>query len=179
MAERWASVPNWEDLYEASDLGRIRSLDRVVFNALCRTRTVHGRVLKPTIKKRRKNRRVVLLSDCGRRRYATVARLVLEAFIGPCPEGMECCHANDDPGDNRLANLRWDTHANNIRDSLTNGGRCMGERHRCAKMTGGKVRVARAMHTSGQFAVNALSKIFSISNPAMKNILERRAWKHV
>lgn len=49
-------------------------------------------------------------------------RLVLLAFVGPCPDGMEACHANDIPTDNRLANLRWGTHADNMRDRIENGG---------------------------------------------------------
>jgi hypothetical protein len=50
-----------------------------------------------------------------------VARLVLEAFVGLCPAGMEACHFNDDPADNRLENLRWDTHSNNHYDLVRNG----------------------------------------------------------
>jgi DNA-binding transcriptional regulator YiaG len=49
--------------------------------------------------------------------------MVLETFVGPRPAGMECCHANDTQSDNRLSNLRWDTHKENCRDRARNG--CM------------------------------------------------------
>lgn len=48
-------------------------------------------------------------------------RVVLDAFIGPRPKGMEACHANGDPTDNRLVNLRWDTRSANAADSVRHG----------------------------------------------------------
>lgn len=42
-----------------------------------------------------------------RGRNRRVHRLVLEAFVGPCPPGMECRHLDDDPRNNRLDNLAW------------------------------------------------------------------------
>ena len=50
-----------------------------------------------------------------------VHRVVLEAFVGPCPEGLEACHYNDEHSDNRLENLRWDTHESNVEDKKRNG----------------------------------------------------------
>lgn len=45
----------------------------------------------------------------GRRTKYLVHRLVLTAFVGPCPDGMEGCHNDGDQANNSLANLRWDT----------------------------------------------------------------------
>ncbi len=52
---------------------------------------------------------------------AGIHRLVLMAFVGPCPNGMECCHYNDIADDNRLDNLRWDTRKNNHVDMIRHG----------------------------------------------------------
>lgn len=49
-------------------------------------------------------------------RYRAVHRLVLEAFSGPCPEGLEACHNDGNKLNNRLDNLRWDTHRSNCID---------------------------------------------------------------
>lgn len=57
----------------------------------------------------------------SRQRWVFVHVLVLEVFVGPCPSGMEGCHANGDPSDNRLVNLRWDTHSANMRDAMRHG----------------------------------------------------------
>jgi hypothetical protein len=45
----------------------------------------------------------------GKRERVFIHRLVLEAFVGPCPEGMECRHLDGDPTNNRLENLIWGT----------------------------------------------------------------------
>jgi hypothetical protein len=42
-------------------------------------------------------------------------------FVGPAPEGMEGCHYNGDPTDNRLENLRWDTRKANVADAIRHG----------------------------------------------------------
>jgi hypothetical protein len=60
-----------------------------------------------------------------------VHRLVLETFVGPCPDGMECCHNNGDPADNRLENLRWDTLSSNAYDRVEHGVHNMARRDRC------------------------------------------------
>lgn len=51
----------------------------------------------------------------------TVHQLVLEAFVGPRPDGLVCCHDNDVKTDNRLSNLRYDTQAANCADAVRNG----------------------------------------------------------
>ena len=52
---------------------------------------------------------VVTLHDGPRRKRTLLHRVVLETFVGPCPDGMEGGHYDGDPGNNRLENLRWDT----------------------------------------------------------------------
>jgi hypothetical protein len=69
-------------------------------------------------------------------------------FRGPCPPGMEACHNNGDPTDNRLCNLRWDTHANNEADKIRHGtyfirARLKGERNGNSKLTEEEVRLIR------------------------------------
>ncbi len=54
-----------------------------------------------------------------RRGYVHV--LVLTAFRGHCPAGMEGCHNDGDPKNNRLSNLRWDTHSANQKDGFRHG----------------------------------------------------------
>ena len=57
----------------------------------------------------------------GRKNTRFVHRLILEAFVGPCPEGMECRHLDGDPGNNRLENLAWGTPEENHADSVRHG----------------------------------------------------------
>lgn len=113
--EKWKAIPGCEGFYEVSDRGRVRSLDRIV--ALGRRRK--GQFLSPD-RGHRGHLQVTLYKN-GKRERIFVHRLVLQAFVGACPSGMEACHWNDIPDDNRLENLRWDTPSANRHDSLRNG----------------------------------------------------------
>lgn len=115
-AERWMPVVGFEGLYEVSDCGNVRSLDRLDR----RSRRVNGVSMTPGDKGKTEHLKVDLRSF-GRRRSILVHRLVLEAFDGPCPEGMECRHLDGDPTNNRLANLRWGTRSENNLDRVAHG----------------------------------------------------------
>lgn len=120
MAENWTPIPGWEGLYSASDLGRVRSEVRQVrMGNGAALHTIGGRVLKPWATKQ--GYLLVSLSRGGRKYPVLVHRLVLSSFVGPCPDGMECCHLDDDPSNNQLDNLRWDTRSANQRDVIKNG----------------------------------------------------------
>lgn len=63
------------------------------------------------------------LSDGDGAQDRFVSRLVLEAFVGPCPEGMEACHKDNNRLNNRLYNLYWGTHLHNMREQYRHGTR--------------------------------------------------------
>lgn len=97
--EVWRAVVGWQGLYEVSDQGRLRSLNRTVRQRNA-TRIQRGRTLQPV-------RGVAKLSRGGRTTAVRLDRLVLEAFTGPAPPGWVARHLNGDANDCRAANLRW------------------------------------------------------------------------
>jgi hypothetical protein len=56
----------------------------------------------------------------GKKRRFSIHRAVLISFVGPCPEGMECRHLDDDPANNQLSNLCWGTPLENAEDKVRN-----------------------------------------------------------
>jgi hypothetical protein len=74
----------------------------------------HGHLLTD---KDRKGRPVARI----RRRRVFVHVLIMETFIGPCPEGQEVRHLNDVKNDNRLENLAYGTRSQNMLDLTANG----------------------------------------------------------
>lgn len=98
--EVWRAVPGYEGLYEVSDFGRIRNL-----------RT--GRILANTPTK--KGYCSVALFFDGTRTRHYVHRIVLVAFVGPCPVGMETNHKDRAKANNRLSNLEYITGSENMR----------------------------------------------------------------
>lgn len=116
--ERWLPVVGWEGLYEVSDHGRVRSVDRVVPGRDGKTRTYRSVTLRPG--KNPQGVPYVNLSN-GEARVRRVHQLVLEAFVGPRPPGMVGCHWDDNKDNNAVANLRWDTPSANMFDKVRNG----------------------------------------------------------
>lgn len=124
----WKSIPEYEGLYEASDQGQIRSVDRLVPHGVGNRFGVgpDGRM------RRRKGKLIkqsnvatghlgVTLSKLGRHLAASVHVLVKETFHGPTPDGMMVCHDNGDPTDNRLENLYFGTAYQNSMDTHRHG----------------------------------------------------------
>jgi hypothetical protein len=72
------------------------------------------------------------LTRGGKGHNRMVHRLVLEAFVGPCPPTMEACHSDGNPANNRLENLRWDTKAANAQDKIRHGTQAKGEKNGAA-----------------------------------------------
>jgi hypothetical protein len=118
--ETWRAVVGFERLYEVSDLGRVRSLDRVVQTGRGE-RKYKGRLLKRIKHNSGKGRSLVGLSRRGEQRLHLVAHLVADAFLGPRPPGTVLRHLNDDPGDDRAENLMYGTYSDNAFDRVRNG----------------------------------------------------------
>ena len=136
-----------------------------------------GVVLRPLKLMRASGRTVVGLSRGGKRHVIRVHRLVLTAFIGPCPPGMQACHFPDrDTSNNRLDNLRWDTPSSNQTDRIAHGTSNRGERNGSAKLTRREVRaIRRERRDGGTYA--AIANRYGVSLSAIQQIVERRTWK--
>lgn len=106
MRERWRKVRR-ADGYKVSSLGQVRSLDRTLPNGAA----MGGRMLTPFLVGG-------YLHVTINGEQVPVHLLVLEAFHGLRPYGMEGCHGPNGPLDNRTEVLRWDTHLANVRDGL-------------------------------------------------------------
>lgn len=115
MDEVWKDIPGYEGRYQASTHGRIRSLPRSEFRKSGHGSYTHwnykGRVLSTRPKESGH-----LNVSLGANNTKKVHRLVLETFVGPCPAGLECLHADGNPANNRLDNLRWGTRIDNRAD---------------------------------------------------------------
>lgn len=108
----WRDVPGWEGLYAVSDDGQVKSLPRPRRRserllALSRER------LHPYL--------YVTLWRGKKAHHRRVHALVLEAFVGARPPGLCGLHADDDPDNNDLSNLRWGTRSDNALDMVRNG----------------------------------------------------------
>lgn len=115
--ETWLPVVGFEGQYEVSDQGHVTA--KKSGRILASRQTAKGYVI------------VTLNRSWGNSVQRRVHRLVLEAFVGPCPEGQEGCHGPGGPSDNRLENIRWDTREENARDIVRHGHHWQANKTHC------------------------------------------------
>jgi len=129
MADRevWRPIPG-RNGYEASNLGRLRSVGRWIYYDV-RRRWVRDRILRTRITKFGYEQ--VVFNEGT----ALVHALVMLAFYGLPPEGMEVCHADNNKQNNSLTNLRYGTRKSNEADKDIHGTRLWGESHHQVRLS--------------------------------------------
>lgn len=123
--ESWKSIPGYEDYYDVSDYGRIRSLQ-----ASTKLGPLGGLI---KLRMQSSGHLCVDLHKNGEVTTFRVHRLVMLAFVGPCPEGQEVRHLNGIPYDNRLSNLRYGSTSENRMDSVEHGTHNNASKTECAQ----------------------------------------------
>ena len=171
MNESWKAIPGYEGFYEASTLGRIRSISRRI------PRRRKGRVLKP--KPASDGRKIVTLCKNTRKTFY-IGQLVLKTFVGPRPsENMQMCHFPDpNPANNTLANLRWGTPAENQADRVIHGTNNNGERHPMAKLNDTDIERIFDLRKYGCTQLD-IAKWINISGSSINMILNGKRWSHL
>jgi len=169
MIEKWRPVVGYEGGYEASNLGRIRSLK------IYRPKLFH-RILKAGISP--KGYHYVCLRKDGIKKTIAVHKIVLEAFIEVKPVGKQCAHWDGDPSNNRSDNLRWTTAKENIADRCRHGRTIKGENQQASKLDKKAVKTIRIMKEKG-FSSCETAHLASVSQSTVWKIWKGLLWKHV
>jgi hypothetical protein len=161
--EEWRPVVGYEDRYEVSNMGRVFGL-------------FAGVLMRPA--KNSAGYPMVNLKRNGTTKGALVHRLVLAAFVGPCPAGMEACHANGVRSDSRLSNLRWDTGSSNHDDRVRHGTAVRGEKAPQSTCTEQQVLRLVAQIADGARLKDAAAAC-GITEAQAKSVSRGTAWVHL
>jgi hypothetical protein len=175
--ETWRSVPGYEGFYEVSSMGRVRSLPRKVKDSMGRVFPFPGRDLKAHVVKRT-GRPQVLLAMNGSVATFLVHRLVMLAFVGPKPEGLETCHNDGDPANNCLSNLRYDTPSSNQMDRYKHGNMWVGEKCLASKLKDSQVLEIIRLSRNGKNP-REISKHMGTCPSNVRCIVSGKTWKHI
>ena len=178
MQEAWKPIPGYEDKYEASNLGAIRSVARTTTTSGGRTRKVPSKdFLARTLNRRYA---IVSLSDNGAVKTISVHRLVAITFI-PNPNSMpEINHIDGDKFNNAASNLEWVTRAQNNDHAISTGLKppVLGSQHGMSKLDEHKVLQIRQLLSIG-IVGNELAKRFGVSKYTISLIKRGKTWRHV
>lgn len=172
MTEVWKDVVGYEGRYQVSDLGRVKSLPNkrrkteIIMKQAKYARTEH-RVINLTSE----------VSGSWKQRLHYVHRLVLEAFRGPCPAGMESCHNDGNPTNNRLNNLRWDTDKSNQADRLKHGTSNRGSQNPSSILNEVDVGVIKTRLKTE--SLRAIADDYGVSHLTIKAIRNNQNWRHI
>lgn len=110
-------------------------------------------------------------------RAVPVHALLMDAFVGPAPDGQEVRHL-DGTTNNALSNLAYGTPKQNAEDRLRCGVRMEGESHPRAKLTEADVRDIRSRAASGE-SLRQMARARGLGLTTVKDIVSRRRWSHV
>lgn len=178
--EEWRPVVGFEDRYEVSNRGRVRSLPRRVTQTGRYgefERTIGGRLMNAHLSKG--YRRLSLRDERGCH-LVTVHRLVAMAFLGPPPfADSQVAHGDGVRVNNNVENLRWASAHENAEDRVGHGTSPVGKANPRAILTDDDIREIRRRYVRKYGAVAALARDFGVSNGVISHIVHRRTWNNI
>lgn len=174
--ERWLPVIGYEDRYEISDSGVVRS-------AYASTGGPAGHILKPGRATGGYPSLSLRASDGTKRTYV-LHRLVLTTFVGPRPRGFCCRHLDGDPNNNHLTNIVWGTYAENAADRERHGKTARGARAgsskpsrsaRSSRLTTHDVDEIRRRVGAGE-TQTAVAALYDLNQATVSYMVNRHSW---
>jgi hypothetical protein len=119
----------------------------------------------------------VALCRDGNQKTTQVHLIVMRAFVGLCPPGLETRHLDGNPANNSWPeNLVYGTRAENLEDKFSHGTISRGERHPRHKLTRSDVaEIHRCWH--GGESKRSLARRFGVAPPMIRRILSGSAWQ--
>jgi hypothetical protein len=167
MIEQWKPIPEYRHLYEVSSEGRFRS-------------RLTGKLLRPAVTHRTGYLTVKLYRDRVGKTYRA-HRLVLTAFVGPCPADHVARHLNGKRTDNRLANLVWGTALENEADKKDHGtfrahflGK-HGAANPMAKITDAGAMAIRAL--APIWGQEILAQVWGVNQSSISNVVTGKTFR--
>lgn len=121
--------------------------------------------------------KIILMRD-GVKHYFRVHHLVLLAFVGPCPPGLEGRHKNGIKTANNADNLLWSTHKENIADKTVHGTLLVGSRNSNATGDERRVRHAKRLIAAGR-TFSEVCRLSNLPRSVVSYIKYKKGWAHV
>lgn len=180
--EIWKVIPDTNELYEASNLGKIRRASGFVSNNNNGGLRKVGRELSQKTKSNNyKEVNLYIEKQIGKSRY--VHRLVVSAFLGKIKEGLQVNHIDGDKSNNNINNLEIVSASDNMKHSyrvLKNKNTSFkGEAHGCSKLRNEDVLKIREMFSNGMTPKEINFTYSNVCYGTICSICYRKTWKHI
>jgi len=167
--EVWKDIPDYEGIYQASTLGRIRSLPRT---------GTYLRILKTRINKKTGYERITLLANRKKKDHC-IHRLIMLAFVGE--SDLDVNHKNGIKGDNRLENLEYSTKSENMKHSYKTGlsKAQVGENVNGSKLKEKQVFEIKKLIQKKKLTLTKIAEMFNVHVVTISDIKRNVTWKHI
>lgn len=174
----WRPVVGYENIYEVSNTGLVRSLNHFVEHSDGKHRIQKGRVLKTSISN--KGYVQVSLSYRKNKFHTGVHRLVAAAFVGNPENKNQVNHKDGDKSNNLVDNLEWCTNQENVihavQHNLNNPN--FGEKHHNCRLTNKQIIELKRKLTEGQTGAS-IAREYKMSAAAVSKINKGKTYKNI
>jgi len=175
--EEWRPVKGYEGLYEVSNLGRVKSLARIVDRSHGIPRRVRERIVANSIAGRGYWKTQLYCEGRSKQKY--IHCLVAEAFIGPKPDGLQINHRDGDKSNNTPSNLEYVTPKENIGHAMETGlFDIRGEKNTRSKYTAEQIENAHSLVAGGRQHKEAAA-ISGVDQGTIESVCAGKNWKHL
>ncbi len=174
----YRSIPGFPDWYRVGDDGTMWS--RVIKNQgnVRPKRLGEWYTMRPAPCRSTGYSQVAITNLNGLKKSHRVYRLVMLAFVGPLPDGMQTRHLNGDRNDNRLSNLAYGTPKENNGDKYIHGTHLYGDRTPKAKLTEVQVVEIRQKAEAGM-KYKELAEIYGVKWRTIGSVVRAENWKRL
>lgn len=171
LTEEWRPVVGYEGFYEVSDQGRVKSLSRHVHHAVYGSMKVNERFLEQTTDD--KGYYVVTLYGKKKiKKTIQVHKIVAYAFLGKRKSHEVIRHGIEGKKSNKLSNLSYGTHLQNMKDKVRDGTQLRGEAAPNAKLLDADIATIRQMYAEGVYQKD-IAKHFKVSQSLISRIVNK------
>ena len=179
LDEVWKDIPGFRDVYQVSNLGRVRSKDHYVFASNGMKRIQYGRILRTAISKKGYVQ-VSIMIDSNKRFHTGVHRLVAKCFIPEINGKDQVNHIDGDKLNNKVDNLEWCNNSENQKHAVFNNliNHNYGENHHNSKLTYQDVNFIRTKIEQG-VTQREIAKEYNISATSITQIKHNRTYKNL
>ena len=176
--EIWKAIEGYEGIYEVSNIGRLKSLDKIRNHPHTGPSFHPGKILSR--KSSNNTYTKINLFKEGISKSFPIHRLVANAFVPNSFNKPFVNHINGIKNDNRAINLEWATQSENIQHAFDNGLCKTGESHYNNKLTSVQIMAIRRLYSiNPKFKRRAVARKLQVSHSTINSIVNKASWNHV
>ncbi len=175
--EIWKDIIGYEELYQISNLGRVKSLNRVIIKQSGKRHSVKTKLLSISINSVGYYCANLWKDNKG---YSQPIHILLGRHFIDNPNNYPYVLHRDDIKTNiKLDNLYWGTNSDNVKDSINNGNRGIAENHCSAKLTNEQVKEIRILLNDDKISQVEIALKFNVSKTIIQDIKQNKTYKDV